>query len=1498
MELEGLEFQVAGNSQRASNALDTLTDSLQRLKKATGGISGLSETASQIKKLNMAVNSFNSFKFQQFVSALESLYKIKNISIPETLKDSIAGIAGALTVIKKGNVQKLELMIETLEKTGDLKNLNLTNVSTQINELKQSFEDFNTDNFNRLANALVTLSRIKDIKIPPDTAERIAGIAGALTVLRDEHIDRLRQLASVLQEIPNVRMPTVRVNTVGLDQSTGRIEEARGAVEALREEITQSQSTIQQGAGQIIGLDTVLLEIAPYLEAVRVAFGVIRTIVSRLVGFFKSLASAIWKALEPLRKLVKEFMRLSGVALKKLGTALASPFVDMGKKVKSLKGTINGLIKAMGRIAIYRGIRTIIKELTSGIKEGIDNLYQYSRLIKGDFARSMDLLATDMLYLKNSLGAMVSPIINALAPAFDVLTDKIVGALNAINMLIARLTGKDTYTAAKKIAKAYNEIKNATIGIDELNIIGDGMEDYGDMFEELPIVDDIKNFADQLIEAFKSGKWEELGRTIGDKFNKIIDMIDWGGIGEKIGYYLNGAIKTLYFFLDQADFEKLGKNFSDLFNNIIANVDWEYLGRLIVKEMTSLWDFVIGFLKGVDFAQVAKGLTDFVVGVFSEFIKWFNNWDWADLGTAFTNKVHDFITNLDMASIGKKAGEFIKTLFKSFREWLDNVDWVQIGRDLFNAIGDFLKTFDFAGVIQNFFSLLGSAARAVKDLLKPVWDGIVEWWNANIKADSFTKTLKNLTDYLVNFVDEYVITPFMKAFLGENIGNGQTGLDKLKEIGENIIGGIRQGIEEWINDHLAEWIIRAIFGPFVWELCEAFGIASPAEKMKPYGENILKGILEGIVNAISGIGDTVSKIFIAIGNAISQSIGSLSESGKKIIQAIGDAIVSNINVLSDAGNKIITAIGQAISSGISKLSDAGIKIIQAISDAIVANITVLKDAGNKIISTIGEAVTSNIETLRDTGNKIITTVGDGIISNVQTLQDAGNRIISAIGEAINSNVQTLRDTGNKIITTVGEGIISNVQTLRNTGNRIVSAISEAIVSNVQTLRDTGNKIITTVGEGIVSNVQTLRDTGNRIVSAISEAIVSNVQTLRNAGNKIITTVGDGIISNVQTLRDTGNRIVSAIGEAIISNLQTLRDTGNKIISAIGEAIISNLQTFRDTGNRIVSAIGEAIISNLQTLRDTGNKIISAIGEAIISNLQTFRDTGNRIIQTISDAIVSNIGTIKNSGNAIINAIADAIISNISNVKNAIDTVVSTVTIILTRNLPDTKDIVIVVHKDTAVSDIYYFLNVLNTIPYAKDVVINVDAGTALNAINSIKSALDSIPTSINVSVNVSVSASGNVSILSAISGFATGGIVPYARGGIIPHATGGVIAHGNGGIVTKPTLFNLRGQTHLIGEAGREAILPLDNFTGWMDEIAEKVERRVSANGNDPDYMTFEQALANFYMSYMEPVMSQMATDMQRQADKDETTVVKISDRDIRDSYNRQTKRDGYQFTR
>ena len=186
---------------------------------------------------------------------------------------------------------------------------------------------------------------------------------------------------------------------------------------------------------------------------------------------------------------------------------------DAGEKAKKGAHGLANFWQSLKRIAYYRFIRAVIREIGEAIKTGIGNLYQWSSAVNGTFAKSMDRIATSTLYLKNSLGAMFAPIINTLAPIIDIIIDGIVSIINWINKLFAALSGSQTYTVAKKVAttwgdagkqaagsakSAADDIRRTILGFDEINKLekqntssggsGSGSStpgtDYTNMFEE------------------------------------------------------------------------------------------------------------------------------------------------------------------------------------------------------------------------------------------------------------------------------------------------------------------------------------------------------------------------------------------------------------------------------------------------------------------------------------------------------------------------------------------------------------------------------------------------------------------------------------------------------------------------------------------------------------------------------------------------------------------------------------------------------------------------------------------------------------------------------------------------------------------------------------------------------------------------------------------------------------------------------------------------------
>lgn len=215
---------------------------------------------------------------------------------------------------------------------------------------------------------------------------------------------------------------------------------------------------------------------------------------------------------------VIEKLKSMGAGIKKS----AQESLNMQPAANSFKSAIVGLFgpianlgSAFLRIAKYRFLRTVIKEITEGFKTGIENLLGYSRAIGSSFAADMDSATNALLKMKNSIGAAVAPALQALIPILQAIVGWVIAAANVINQFLSLLTGKSHWTRAKDVTagaaksvggvgkaakEASEEIKGLLADFDELNIIqqennrnpsgrsgrgGAGGIDYSDMFEEV-----------------------------------------------------------------------------------------------------------------------------------------------------------------------------------------------------------------------------------------------------------------------------------------------------------------------------------------------------------------------------------------------------------------------------------------------------------------------------------------------------------------------------------------------------------------------------------------------------------------------------------------------------------------------------------------------------------------------------------------------------------------------------------------------------------------------------------------------------------------------------------------------------------------------------------------------------------------------------------------------------------------------------------------------------
>ena len=292
----------------------------------------------------------------------------------------------------------------------------------------------------------------------------------------------------------------------------------------------------------------------------------------------------------------------------------------------------------------------------------------------------------------------------------------------------------------------------------------------------------------------------------------------------------------------------------DVGTGLLESINWDKLSEALANLYEALAPMTIGLGKGLvkfieDLSEVLKPILATTADLLAEAIdslaksiKDVDSQTWEDAGYA-------------IGIIGTTIGG-IKIVDK-LPAWL-----LKIGTSL-GTIATNLSYLAYMNpiVLPALFDLLGLDDWVDELYLKlPAW--VRNLWEGfwQVVTDIFTSTFN--FDYTSAIVED-MVTSFEKAFSG----------GKWWEIGGNIIKGILQGFYAAFS-FITEPIID-FFTTLVKNICNAFGISSPAKKMEPYGIYIMQGLIKGFKDGWNNVWDGLATWLASKPRQISDAFGSL-----------------------------------------------------------------------------------------------------------------------------------------------------------------------------------------------------------------------------------------------------------------------------------------------------------------------------------------------------------------------------------------------------------------------------------------------------------------------------------------------------------------------------------------------------------------------------------------------------------------------------------------------
>ena len=662
-------------------------------------------------------------------------------------------------------------------------------------------------------------------------ADRVAGIDPAA---------RQRMAIELLTE----RLQTATLKWQDLFQNPNatdtQIDTARNSVKNLVDKLDAAKVKLEQIENKRIDIKANVDANSIDADNVKRQFGQIEKTSSRT---WRNVSGHAQKASKSIEKTVR-----------KTGGKVSGFFVKLGKKIKDTFATM----------IIWRAINAIL----IGLRDGLQNIARGNEGANKSFSQ----LATSTLYLKNSLAAALLPALQAIMPIITQIIDAFARAANMVGAFIAALTGKATFVQAVQLQQDYAGSLNGTAeaaekvhqqlaGFDELNIIQsksdssgayDPATDYGGMFEEVEIPDNILTVAEKVRELF--GRIRDAIAEL--NFSPLIASVNsvlaaLSPFVDLVCGTLAWGYENILLPLAKWSIEEAGPASLNMFAAAIQAVT--SVLDPIIEGLKILWDEAL--------RPIVDWLKDRAIDVIDE-----------------TREVFEKISETF-----DKHGESIKNIFSSLSDILSEL-WEHL-EPVLTFIFDMLLAI-FGRDIDKFLAQLG----LMLDIISGILDVLIGIFTLDF--DRAAEGVKTIFNGVVEYIKERIRTA-VEFF--------QNSLNAVGEFFSNLLSSGRNIVETFYNN-----IKKTIEGAPVWVRVKVlYPIA-----------NFFIGIINGIIKGINWLIDGLNKIQIPMPKWVADLLGVDGGSFGFHIEKIALFDKLHINAFSGGGGGGHSSVAALASGGI------------------------------------------------------------------------------------------------------------------------------------------------------------------------------------------------------------------------------------------------------------------------------------------------------------------------------------------------------------------------------------------------------------------------------------------------------------------------------------------------------------------------------------------------------------------------------------------------------
>lgn len=1213
MNVDELSITIKVNNESAVSGIDAVIKKVTELKDVVGSGQGnfaaLKDLASAMSQLGSAGKKISSLDFTPLVDGIKQINKA---NIPAFVSRA-SEIAPALE----------ELGIAAGYFGQRAKNAG-TGVTSIVNAFK-SFNDFDPDTIKNVEPFFAGLSRLLSM-LPKGVGKDLEALSGALLTL------------------PAAMRNFIPPSEGGWERFTGFLQQmapllaqfkkdSDGGATALHHLASAIKSLVDSSSNPQLGQN--FQKIA---EAIREFMQTVNAVTSDVdLERFSQIAQSLYQVTEAYNHLKTAEQRASsamsgvskwtkrinmfGANLKTVGTQvvafgkkvalfLTTPFRKFGATLLSIGKAVSGFFQRFARLAMMRLMRMAIMKIIQSLQEGIKNLYAWSAAVGHNFAKAMDTVSTAGLYFKNSIAAMFSPLIEAIAPILDAIVDKVVAFINVINQLFALLTGKTVYTAAVKGAKAYEdaaggaaaaqkELNRTVLAFDELNRLngpdgnggggGGGAGGTEGVFE----VRDISSLAERL---FSDTDWTWLGTLVTEKLTEQMQALDWqkiqtsaNNLATRFGTFLNGAFGNKEFwqtlgttlgegintatgflntFFNTTDWTELGGSIAEFIRNAVSTIDWEALGQTITNVSRTIAQIIHGFVK-----------------------EWTVE-DWELLGNSVAEMINGAFFNIDWSQAIPDLVNFATGLLHAINTAIEGIDW----HEMFEEIKNGIKNADWASFWSELWELIKNTA--------PVWRLVL----GITIAGAFVKTAASvIRTAIVTALAEKIAAGFGGAAGGAAGGGGV-----LAGLGAKLSGAaaaIGVGGAITVAAITAAIVVTVVMSvKRAQELTRIQDMADrDAERYRSaFNDALSQGLIdEETYNRGMGMADELDELWTR-------------EQGRNPWDTFGLQYEQEADAITTGLNTILDEAGYSIWN----FNDGALKEVKKLTGKTLEKVQELRKDGSAEIEGMSTDVAEHMRTMDSRAGAHLRSLHDKSNDYLSSMKVDGIGYVHDLGKSVEDKLSSAKTNGSSYIETLRKNVTDKLSKANTDGTSYTETLRKNVVDKLSDAKTKGSKSIgdltTDIGSKLSKASTDVASYGGNVGQKFAEGISGKVNTVKSAVAGLASKAASLDIKNSAYAwgSDLGQKYADGINAKGWAVEQAAKNTANKVskylhFSEPDVGPLSNFHTFAPDMMRMyaqgIEENKQLVLDQLQSVTGDMSGVFNGVGVNYSQTVETNYD---------------------------------------------------------------------------------------------------------------------------------------------------------------------------------------------------------------------------------------------------------------------------------------------------